>query len=314
MRSANSCAAPALLAATLAGCGVTLPWTDESSSPAGRGALTVSPAALTFHGQAGEATSAAKRLAWPSARNRRTSAWHSTARLRTQCSSSTPRARRTWTCPCARPKRPASVTITGCADESAPRRSRGARSCAGHVQSHVYRCSDGVRGLSHDARAPAGGRRCGPAPQTVALSQRCGGTSAWYTCIETWNTPLTWLSFTPGIGRGAASDGRGDGARRRAPGGHDALGAFLLPDRALHPAGEALPRFPASATMGLNRQAGDAAGYLSAPYSLGILSETVQLYVLSLHLECWFATLPQARCRCSRAVRRCPFSGRRRYC
>jgi hypothetical protein len=54
--------------------------------------------------------------------------------------------------------------------------------------------------------------------------------SAWYTCIGNWDTPLTWLTFAPGSGHGAARHDSNVRARRRAPGGHDAL---LLSDRAL---------------------------------------------------------------------------------
>jgi hypothetical protein len=110
MRSANLRAAPALLAATLAGCGVTLPWTDESSSSAGDGAFTVSPTALTCHGQAGGATPAAQRLLVTVGAE---SAYLHVAfdgAAAGAGSSSTPRPRRTWTCPCARPRPRASTT------------------------------------------------------------------------------------------------------------------------------------------------------------------------------------------------------------
>jgi hypothetical protein len=200
MRSANLRAAPALLAATLAGCGVTLPWTDESSSSAGDGAFTVSPTALTFHGQAGGATPAAQRLLVTVGAE---SAYRARAQARPRLRDHGARGR-------VRARAPGRGRVPRDGDDHGLHRrglhlgGRGEpRRRAGHVRGHGHRRSDGARGLPRAPRLPAGRRRPGSgAADGRALAARWGGASAWYTCIGTWDTPRTWLTFTPGSGTG----------------------------------------------------------------------------------------------------------------
>jgi hypothetical protein len=207
MRSANFRAAPALLAATLAGCGVTLPWTDESSSSVGDGAFTVSPTALTFHGQAGGATPAAQRLlvtvgaesayihvAFDGAAADAVLVLDSATTAHVDVSVRAPQAAGEYH---------GTVTITGCADEVCTSEVEGSPvvvpvtyDVTGTDAPTALVASPATLVFQQAAGAPD------PAPQTVALSQRGGGTSAWYTCIGTWDTPLTWLTFTPGSGTG----------------------------------------------------------------------------------------------------------------
>jgi hypothetical protein len=75
-----------------------------------------------------------------------------------------------------------------------------------------------------------------PAPQTVALSQRGGGGVGLVHVHRHVGHAAHVAHVHAGIGHGAARHDRGDGARRRAPGRHDALGELgelLLPDRTL---------------------------------------------------------------------------------
>jgi hypothetical protein len=246
MRSANLRAAPALLAATLAGCGVTLPWTDESSSSAGDGAFTVSPTALTFHGQAGGATPAAQRLlvtvgaesaylhvAFDGAAADAGSVLDSATTAHVDVSVRAPQAAGEYH---------GTVTITGCADEVCTSEVEGSPVVV--PVTYEVTGTDAPTALVASPAPLVFQQAAGdpdPAPQTVALSQR-GGERRPGTVHRHVGHAAHVAHVHAGIGHGAARHDRGDGARRRAPGGHDALGELLLPDRALRGRPRRTPR------------------------------------------------------------------------
>ena len=199
MRSTLLRATPVLLAVVLAGCGdVTMPWTEAPSGSA----YAVSPTALTFQAQAGSATPAAQRLnvkvnAGP-VYLAVTSSGAATATL-TIDSSTQGHVDVTVQPPSFAGTYHGTVTIDGCADSACTTQVAGSPVVvpvtyvvtAAPVTSTTLEAS--VASLSFQQAAGA----ADPTPQTITLSLHGGGSSAFYSCIATWDTPLTWITWTP---------------------------------------------------------------------------------------------------------------------
>lgn len=205
MRSAHLRATLALVAAAVSGCDATLPWTEASTSDATNGSFSVSPASLTFEAPAGGPTPPPQRLdvtlrsggvylaVVPAGAA-------ATANLVIDSSTSghidvsvrAPTTKGTYS---------GTVTVTGCADPQCTAEVDGSP-----VVVPVTYVVTGVTGPTALTSVPVSltfqqaAGAADPAPQTITLSQQGGGSSAWYTCIGTWDTPLTWLTLTPGTG------------------------------------------------------------------------------------------------------------------
>jgi hypothetical protein len=208
MRSALPRATLLLVAtALLAACGdTTLPWTDEPSrSSAGGGSYTVSPAALAFQGVPGGVTPAAQRLdvtlqsgsvflgvEFTGAVANAVLAIDSATAAHVNVSVRPPTTAGTYS---------GTVTIVGCVDASCTAEVAGSPVVV--PVTYTITATTGATALQITPttlgfQQVAGG--ADPAPKTLTLSQQGGGTAAWYTCIGTWDTPLTWLTLSPGTG------------------------------------------------------------------------------------------------------------------
>jgi hypothetical protein len=196
-------AAPALLAVVLGGCDVTTPWTTERATAGG--AFGVSPASLSFAGQAGGATPGAQRLdvtigagavylgvTYSGAVANAVVTAGPAGHAQVEVSVRAPNSAGTFS---------GTVEIAGCADDVCTTQVPGSPVVV--PVTYTVTALTGPTALQTSPTslvfaAAAGG--ADPAPQTITLSEQGGGSSAWYSCIATSDLPLTWVSWTPSTG------------------------------------------------------------------------------------------------------------------